>query len=226
LNFDFNNLGHTRSDLENFFRLAQANSASLFPAVLPTILVATVEVLPLASAHVRILLGPLGAVSNLLLELVRVLFGPFTPFSHLALELLHHPVQRGTTSFTMASTTATTTATTATTTSSAASATEVLHQLVNELHRISRGIFALLFFGHWIVLTKHSDHNIRGTTILPDFEEGMIVTETFFARSTIVKVLADRALVAQALDWANTTTIASDIGMDNSCLLGSLFHSG
>lgn len=223
MNFDFNNLGHTRSNLENFFRLAQANSASLFPAVLPTILVATVEVLPLASAHVRILLGPLGAVSNLLLELVRVLFGPFTPFSHLALELLHHPVHRGTTSFTMASTTATTTATT---TSSAASATEVLHQLVDELHRISRGIFALLFFGHWIVLTKHSDHDIGGATILPDFEEGMIVTETFFARSTIVKVLADRALVAQALDWANTTTIASDIGMDNSCLLGGLFHSG
>lgn len=200
LDFDLDDLGHARGDLEDLLGFAHTDSAGLFPAVL-----VTTEILPLAAAtlhlflqFIRVLLGPLGTMSDLFLQLFRVLFGPFTPLSHLACECLHHLVDGRAT----ATVTSTATATTTTTTSSAAFATEVLHQLVDELHRVVGRVLALLLVGFfWNLFVEHSDHDIGGTTILPNLEESMVVTEAIFALSAVVKVFAHRALVAQALDW-------------------------
>jgi len=202
LDFDLDDLGHARGDLKDLLGFAHTDSAGLFPAVL-----VTTEILPLAGAtlhlllqFIRVLLGPLGTMSDLCLQHFRVLFGPVTPLSHLACKCLHHLVDGRATA--TATVTSTATTTTATTTSSATFATEVLHQLVDELHRVIGRVLALLLVGFfWSLFVEHSDHDIGGTTILPNLEESMVVTEALFTLSAVVKVLAHRALVAQALDW-------------------------
>lgn len=168
----------------------------------------SIEILPLAVA-------PL----HLLLPFFRVLLGPFAPLTHLGLELLHHLVHWRATS-TVASTTA---ATTATTTASATSAaTKASQKLVDELHWVIRGLFALFLIIGRRLLVKHGNHNIGCSTVLTDLEESMFVTEALFTRGTVIEVLANGALVAKALNGAGATAIASDIGVHDSGLIFSL----
>ena len=199
---DFDNLSHARSDLKALLRFALADGTGLFPAML------SVEVLPLVIAPLHLLLPFLG-----------VLLGPFTPLTHLGLELLHHLVHwRATGS--MASTT---TATTATTTASAASAAiKASQKLVDELHRVIRGLLAFFLIIGWCNLVKHGNHDVWSSAVLTDLEESMFVAETLFTGSTVIEVLANGALVAKALNGVDATAIASDIGVHDSGLLLSL----
>lgn len=124
-NFELNDLGHARSDLKNLLRLAGADGASLFPAILVPLVTA---VLHLVLELLWVVFGPFAPLTHLVsaplhlvLELFWVVFGPFAPFSHLFLELLHHVLEAGNTRATW--TTMASASTTATTASSAASST-------------------------------------------------------------------------------------------------------
>ena len=52
------------------------------------------------------------------------------------------------------------------------------------------------------------------------------MAKSFFAASTVIEVLADRALVAKTLDRGNTTAVASNIGVDNLSLFSGLLNRG
>lgn len=145
LDFELDELGHARGDLEHLFRLAKTDSTGFLPVLL------AVEVTPSFAVAVPIL-ELFAAPLHLLLELVRVFVGPFAPLSHLALHFIHHILEGRRTTGTAVATTATTT--TATASTSAASATKVLHQLVDELHGVlgSRFLALLLIFGWGFLL--------------------------------------------------------------------------
>ena len=201
-------MSHARSNLEDLLRLALADGASLFPALL------AVKVLP-------IVLEPL----YFLLHLLGVLLGPFAPFAHLVLELLHHLVERRAT---MAAKTTMASASAATTASSAASSTlKAFHHLVDELHWIIRWLIrcflVLLLCGRGILI-KHGNHDIWSTTVRPDLKERMLAWETLFAACAVVKVLANGALVADTFDWSHSATVTRDIGVSHLSFLGGLLN--
>ena len=92
-NFEFDDLGHARSNLENLLRLAGADGAGLFPAILVPFVSA---VLHLLLEFLWVVLGPFAPLTHLVsaplhlvLELFWVVFCPIAPFFHLLLELLH-----------------------------------------------------------------------------------------------------------------------------------------
>jgi len=104
LDFNFNEFGHTWSNLENIFRFTKANSSLLLPALFVPLL---------ALATVLFLVGPLVfAPLHLLFESFRVIIFPVGPLAELSHEFLHH----------IATTATTTSMATSTAASSAASA--------------------------------------------------------------------------------------------------------
>ena len=205
-NFKFNDLSHARSNLEDLLRLALADGASLFPALL------AVKVLP-------IVLAPL----HFLLHLLRVLLRPFAPFAHLALELLHHFMERRTT-IAAKTTRASASAPAATTASSATSSTlKASHHLVDELHWIIRWLircFLALLLCSRGILIKHGNHDIGSTTVCSNLKERMLAWETLFAACAVVKVLANGAFVADTFDWSHSATVTGDIGVSHLSFLG------
>lgn len=80
----------------------------------------------------------------------------------------------------------------------------------------------LLVLSSSTILVEDSDNHSGGLTLISDLEEGVIVTEVFFALGAEVKVLADGALVANAFDGGLTTTIALNRGVFDHRFLGLL----
>ena len=229
-NFELDDLGHARSNLENLLRLAGADGAGLFPAILVPFVSA---VLHLLLEFLWVVLGPFAPLTHLVsaplhlvLELFWVVFGPFAPLSHLFLELLHHVLEAWTTwaTWTAMATASTAATTTSSATSSTSAAAEASHHLLDELHRVLGRVLGLLVGSCRGIFIKHSDHDIGSSTILSDLEESVLMAKSFFAASTVVEVLADRALVAKTLDWGNTTAVASHVGVDNLSLISGLLN--
>ena len=187
---DLGKLGHAWSDLNHILRLALADSTGLLPVLL------ALEVVPVLAA---------------LLELSLPLIWILTEVLH---ELLHH-VTEGRASVTTTATTTTTSAAASTTAAAteATLASELLHHLVEEIH----WVLALLLLG--LLLIDHSDHDIGGTTRLSDLQEGVLVAETLLTLRAVVKVLADGALVADALDRGDLAAVTGDVLMDSLSLL-------
>jgi hypothetical protein len=63
------------------------------------------------------------------------------------------------------------------------------------------------------IFVEDCDDHSGGLTLISDLEEGVVVTEVFFALGAVVKVLADGTLVANAFDGGLTTTIALNRGV-------------
>ena len=128
----------------------------------------------------------------------------------------------------MAAKTTMASASAATTASSAASSTlKAFHHLVDELHWIIRWLircFLVLLLCSRGILIKHGNHDIRSTTVRPDLKERMLAWETLFATCAVVKVLANRALVADTFDWSHSATVTRDIGVSHLSFLGCLLN--
>jgi hypothetical protein len=58
------------------------------------------------------------------------------------------------------------------------------------------------------IFVEDSDNHSWSLTLVSNLQEGVVVTEVFFALSAVVEVLADSALVSNAFDRGLTTTIA------------------
>lgn len=78
----------------------------------------------------------------------------------------------------------------------------------------------VLFLGLSTILVEDSDNHGGGTTVLSDLEEGVVVTEIFFALGAVVKVLADGTLVTNTFNGGSATAIALDIGVLDNRVLG------
>jgi len=82
---------------------------------------------------------------------------------------------------------------------------------------------------HWLLLRLlftedgHHDSGILSGGL--DLEEGVLVTETFFAGGTVVEVLADRTLESVADDLLDTTAVASNVLVDNFAFLEGGFSA-
>ena len=191
--------GHARLDGNDLLRLLLADGASLLPWLL--------------ALEVPLLLR---ALLHRLLDVFEVEVA--AAVAHLGHELLDHVLDH------VFTTATSTTAATASTSASTASmlAAKGVHHLVDEV----LGVFLFLLCSLGVLLVEHGDHDVGGTSVLANLEEGVLVAETLLTLSTVVEVLADTALVAETLDRADTTAITSDILMDDFGLFRSLLSSG
>ena len=189
----FDDLGHTRGNRDNTLRFLLQDGASFLPWLL------ALEV-PLLTALLHLLLDVLDVEVSVAV-------------AHLGHELLDHLLEHGRAA--TATSTTTVTSTSAATTTFLVAAAKGVHHLVDEVLRV----FGLLFLGSGVLLVEHGNHDIGSSTVLRDLEEGVLVTETLLTLGAVVKVLADTALVAQALDRVDTAAVTANILVDNLSLL-------
>ena len=195
---DLNNLCHAWGNLKDFFGFLEADGASLLPVLL------ALEVPVLA-----LLLHPL--LELLLVEVLAI--------AEVLHEGLHHLAERWTTGSATTSTASTSTAAAATATEVVFSTTfsKLLHNRVEEVHWVLR-LFLVGRLG--LLFVKHGDHDIWIVFGAHNLEHGVLLTHSLLALGTVVKVLADGALVADAYDWADTAAIAGHAIVNGLGLIG------
>jgi len=107
---------------------------------------------------------------------------------------------------------------TMTTTTASASSESVSAAFLTSAGSLISGLSCpLLSFllGFRSILGKHVDEDIGSTTVLSNLEHWVLVWKAIFAELAQVKVLADGALVTDALDWFDSAAVAGDVEVDD-----------
>ena len=114
----------------------------------------------------------------------------------------------------------TTTATSAATTTSATSATspKLVSKLLDHVLEIIGTVGILFVFLLLFFFVKDSAEEGWSTIWFFDLKHSVWVLKTFLTILTVVKVLEDTTFVAESNNWAHSTAITGDAGMDNLIL--------